>query len=73
MKVVMRLQVSGTRDGVDWPPVGTEAEFPDEEAELLIRNGIALPTHPGLQAALAEPVMEKAVIRPVRKRARAKE
>jgi hypothetical protein len=37
----MLADVSGTRDGVDWPRRGTVAELPDGEARDLITAGIA--------------------------------
>lgn len=39
--VQMRIQVSGTRDGVDWPAPGELLEVDDAEAADLIRAGIA--------------------------------
>lgn len=53
-RVVMLAQVSGTRDGRDWPPVGAEIELPSQEAADLIRNHLAKP------APL--PVEEKAIV-----------
>ena len=43
MKVKMRAQLTGTRDGVDWPAVGEEVDLSDEEAKDLIHAGIAEP------------------------------
>lgn len=33
--------ISGTRNGVDWPPVGGSVDVPDAEAADLIRAGLA--------------------------------
>jgi hypothetical protein len=41
MIVTMLRQVSGTRDGVDWPAPGESIDVPDDEAESLIGNGLA--------------------------------
>ena len=42
MKVQMRAQISGTRNGEDWPGPGAIVDLPDDEAESLILNGLAL-------------------------------
>ena len=42
MKVKMIAQITGTRDGEDYPRAGTIAEFPDAEAADLIMNGYAI-------------------------------
>jgi len=41
MRVKMKYQVSGTRDGVDWPPIGDELDVPDLEGAELCASGIA--------------------------------
>lgn len=41
MNVTMLRQVSGTRDGVDWPAAGESIDVPDEEAASLIMLGLA--------------------------------
>lgn len=43
MKVVMVGEVSGTRDGRDWPPRGSVVDLPEEEAMPLLRGGMARP------------------------------
>lgn len=43
MKVEVIVQVSGTRDGVEWPSKGTVIDVDDEEAKGLIEAGIAVP------------------------------
>lgn len=70
MRVVMRAKISGTRNGADWPDVGTSLDLPDDEADLLVRNGLALPDRPEFHVAIHEPTLEKAVIRPKRARSR---
>lgn len=44
MKVRMRVPMSGTRGGEDWPTVGAILECSDDEAYELMRMGIAGPT-----------------------------
>lgn len=41
MKLQMKVQVSGTRNGEDWPAPGDVVEVPDEEAVLLLNGGLA--------------------------------
>lgn len=43
MKVRMRAQVSGTRDGERWPAVGGELVVPDAEGADLCSQGLAEP------------------------------
>lgn len=41
MLITMRRQISGTRDGVDWPAPGETIDVPEEEAMQLISLGHA--------------------------------
>lgn len=41
MRVKLKAQISGTRDGVSWPPVGTVVELPDDEARSMMYAGTA--------------------------------
>jgi len=41
--VRMRTQISGSRNGVDWPARGETVNLPEAEAGLLVRSGIAEP------------------------------
>ena len=43
MRVEMKIQVQGLRDGERWPGIGETIELPDDEAELLIAQGYAVP------------------------------
>lgn len=43
MKVEMKHEVSGTRDGEPWPPIGGEITVPDEEGAELCASGMAVP------------------------------
>lgn len=42
-KVVLNVQMSGTRDGVPWPAVGSTVELPDDEAQDMLDSGMARP------------------------------
>ncbi len=46
MNVTMLRQVSGTRDGVEWPAPGATIDVTDDEAATLIDNGLAEPAAP---------------------------
>ena len=43
MKIRMRIQISGTRSGVEWPPLGGILEVDDEEGRHLVEGGMAEP------------------------------
>jgi len=43
VKVKLKVPMSGTRGGVDWPPVNTEIEVDDDEGAHLCAAGIAEP------------------------------
>ena len=43
MKIRMKIQLTGTRDGVRWPKVGEVVDLPDHEAARLCANGRAEP------------------------------
>lgn len=43
MKIKMKVQLTGTRDGVAWPPPGGEVELPDLEGAKLCKAGLATP------------------------------
>ena len=43
MKVRMKVAVSGTRNGQDWPAKGEEIDLPDGEAADLCAAGLAEP------------------------------
>lgn len=42
MKIEMRVAITGTRDGVDWPNVGDTIDLPAAEAADLIAGGLAV-------------------------------
>lgn len=41
MRVRMLVTITGTRDGLFWPPVGDTVDLPDEEAAKVIAAGHA--------------------------------
>jgi hypothetical protein len=41
MRVVMKHQINGTRDGQDWPAPGGAIDLPDDEAASLVASGSA--------------------------------
>ncbi len=43
MKVRMKVDVSGTRNGQEWPRRGQVMELPDDEAAQYCANGMAEP------------------------------
>lgn len=43
MLVRMRVQVSGMRNGAEWPPSGSVVELPDAEAAQYCAAGMAEP------------------------------
>ncbi len=43
MKIRMKVQVSGTRDGQEWPGKGAEVDLPDDEAAQVCAAGLAEP------------------------------
>ena len=53
MKIRMKADVSGSRNGEPWPPRGSTLELPDEEGASLCAAGIAEP--------VSEDKVEKAV------------
>lgn len=42
MRVRMKFQISGTRNGVAWPTPGNTVDLPNDEAVALLRNGMAV-------------------------------
>lgn len=71
MRVRMKGDISGSRNGVDWPRRGGYIDLPDDEARALIANKMAEavesptpveePPAPPVEAAAVEDDAEKAV------------
>ncbi|MFF5421804.1 hypothetical protein [Streptomyces misionensis] len=72
MRVRMKVSISGTRDGAEWPAKGEEADLPEEEAAQLLRDGRAEPVAdaPEVETATAPDDAETAA--PARRRAQGK-
>lgn len=65
MRVAMTVQITGTRDGRDWPAPGGVIDVPEAEAADLIRAGLATavqgrPSVPTVETATEAPA-ERAV------------
>lgn len=56
MKIVMKRQISGTRDGLDWPAPGEPMDVPDAEGADLCALGMAEP--------VAEPARAERAVAP---------
>jgi hypothetical protein len=70
MRIKMKVQISGTRNGEAWPAPGTEVDMPDDEALVLLAVGNAKPVSDtaGLETADAPDAPETADMPKVRKR-----
>lgn len=73
MKVRMKVEISGTRNGEYWPKPGETMDLPDAEALDYIANGICeADTTPApapvTETAAVEPVTETAARKPGRPR-----
>lgn len=44
MQVIMNANISGTRDGVDWPAIGQPVDLPKDEAVAMLAAGLAIAT-----------------------------
>ena len=55
-KYRMLSNISGTRDGADWPGAGEIVELPKVEGSDLVAAGLAV------EAAVAPPAVEKASV-----------
>ena len=57
MNITMRVGITGTRNGEDWPPVGGTINLPADEAAALVEAGLAVPADknaPAVEAAAVE-------------------
>ena len=59
MKVRMNIHITGSRNGLRWPPVGGEVDLPAGEAGDLISQGFAAAVE--IKGAASKPEPEKAV------------
>lgn len=53
MRVQMKVKISGTRNGEDWPEVGEILELPADEAVGLLAGGLAEPVEAQPETATA--------------------
>jgi hypothetical protein len=60
VKVRLLVDISGTRDGVPWPPRGNPVDLPEDEARSMIAAEQAVPWDG--PAAKAPPAAERAVM-----------
>lgn len=70
MKVRMLVDISGTRDGQEWPGRGGTIDVPDYEAQDLIANKFAelVADEPVIETATVAPAIETAARKPGRPR-----
>lgn len=55
MKLIITADISGTRDGDDWPKRGEEIDVPEEEGLNLLLTGLARPAGESVELAVAPP------------------
>lgn len=60
MLVRMKTNITGFRNGVEWPAVGGTLEVPDDEAASLIANGYAEEATDGSSPATADDAADDA-------------
>ncbi len=61
MRVRMLVQVSGTREGREWPQRGAEVDLPDAEAQQYVASNMAVPVAtftPEVETAVPPPAPE---------------
>lgn len=59
MRVEMKIEISGARDGSPWPLMGGVVDVPDAEGAELVANGHAVPVAPEPEKATARRPVEK--------------
>lgn len=64
MRVRLLVEITGTRDGVPWPPLGGVVDLPDSEAADLIRGGLAVEASTVPPAVDSSPVETAATVAP---------
>lgn len=55
--IKLKVQISGTRNGEEWPAPGTVVDLPDDEAAALIAAGLAV--EPDDEEAAVAPAAEE--------------
>lgn len=72
MKVKLKVSLTGTRNGEDWPARGEVVDLPADEAAHMIAGGLAVPVdEPKVEKAAAPAAPESAAVntKPTRRRA----
>lgn len=69
MRVRLLVQLTGTRDGVEWPERGAEVDLPNGEAAEMVAAGLAEAVAPTREAATAAPAEDAAAPRARRRKA----
>lgn len=64
MKVRMTTQISGTRDGADWPAPGEVVDLPADEATSYLHAGIAVAVKAEVETATVQAPENAAARRP---------
>jgi len=55
MEIKLKVTLSGTRDGIEWPPVGGSVDLPEAEAAQMIAAGLASAVAPApIETATAD-------------------
>lgn len=54
MRVTLTAPISGLRDGEPWPAVGESIDLPADEAEQLVRLGVATEGKPAKSTEVAD-------------------
>ena len=78
MLIKMKVAITGTIDGQDWPSIGGEINLADHVAQDMIDNGFAEKVEkaakaPKAETASVDPVVETAAVKPARARKTAPE
>ena len=68
MKIIMRVQMSGTRDGQPWPAPGDTITLSDDEATQLCDQGNAKPAVRSTVESGAVPEVETAAVKPSKRK-----
>lgn len=64
MRVRLLVEITGTRDGEPWPPLGDVVDLPDAEATDLVRGGLAVEASDPRPASDSTPVETAATVAP---------
>jgi hypothetical protein len=62
VRVRLLVDITGTRDGLRWPPAGGVVDLPAAEAATMIGGGLAVEAADGTSQAVAPPVETAALV-----------